>query len=636
MISRDDAVPAELLRGHKAGASYRTDGTVSLLLTTMLTALMMLAFLGPLGAEAKCNPKQDTSCCRDLKTGRRQCEMWTMVSPERCESDKFVKKCRASCHAEYPLMGYCEPSPASLTSLQNKIDDQATEIGELRSRIEAIVSASGATDVQAQMVGVKEEVAETKALLQAQMVGVKEEVAETKALLQQLQQTVEDLEPSPPICNSYTSAGANTKEAATISLNPAVGGGWGQMLGAHTGTYTDALQDKCCSVCSSGSYGGVSYSFATDNTGNTATTCKGFRLAFIDDPSVGFYCQFTNAAQSKGFTASGSYTISTFYYESGESLYYLPSPPPPSPPPSPPPPVPPSAFADRAGLKAAVDAWTPPDNGPDPASVWDTSRVKDLSGETDNTGFFPRNFNGEITNWDTSAVTTMEYTFLGASAFNTELRWDTSKVATMRGTFLEAAKFNRQLVWDTSRVTDMEIMFRDDHDRPGMAFHPWPYAMNEVLCDDSCGGFSGAYWYAGDGVCDDGGPGSDYANCELGTDCLDCPERTFSGVSIVNWDVSNVWNFRDMFRGTALAGDNCLKEAISASWGAQNCLFWEEEDYGYGDLFDLGYPGWGDESPTCVGGDQGRRLDDEVPADTKVAALQAKNNELEEKPTAAQ
>jgi hypothetical protein len=38
------------------------------------------------------------------------------------------------------------------------------------------------------------------------------------------------------------------------------------------------------------------------------------------------------------------------------------------------------------------------------------------------------------------------------------------------------------------------------------------------LCSDTCR-------YAGDGACDDGGPGSSYAVCALGTDCTDCGAR---------------------------------------------------------------------------------------------------------------
>ena len=43
----------------------------------------------------------------------------------------------------------------------------------------------------------------------------------------------------------------------------------------------------------------------------------------------------------------------------------------------------------------------------------------------------------------------------------------------------------------------------------------WP---SGVLCTDTCR-------YAGDGACDDGGPGASYSLCELGTDCGDCGPR---------------------------------------------------------------------------------------------------------------
>ena len=39
-----------------------------------------------------------------------------------------------------------------------------------------------------------------------------------------------------------------------------------------------------------------------------------------------------------------------------------------------------------------------------------------------------------------------------------------------------------------------------------------------VLCSETCA-------YSDDGWCDDGGPGSDYALCPLGTDCIDCGPR---------------------------------------------------------------------------------------------------------------
>ena len=45
-----------------------------------------------------------------------------------------------------------------------------------------------------------------------------------------------------------------------------------------------------------------------------------------------------------------------------------------------------------------------------------------------------------------------------------------------------------------------------------------PTASNCVKCIDTC-------QFASDGACDDGGPGSQFSVCELGTDCTDCGPR---------------------------------------------------------------------------------------------------------------
>ena len=53
------------------------------------------------------------------------------------------------------------------------------------------------------------------------------------------------------------------------------------------------------------------------------------------------------------------------------------------------------------------------------------------------------------------------------------------------------------------------------------------------ICDDSCE-------FAGDGVCDDGGPDSEFAACDLGTDCSDCGPRESS---------AKVQKIKHVFRG---------------------------------------------------------------------------------------
>ena len=47
------------------------------------------------------------------------------------------------------------------------------------------------------------------------------------------------------------------------------------------------------------------------------------------------------------------------------------------------------------------------------------------------------------------------------------------------------------------------------------------------VCDDTCS-------WAGDGYCDDGGPGADFSLCALGSDCTDCGPRTGGGSVCAN------------------------------------------------------------------------------------------------------
>merc|ERR1719261_310332 len=42
--------------------------------------------------------------------------------------------------------------------------------------------------------------------------------------------------------------------------------------------------------------------------------------------------------------------------------------------------------------------------------------------------------------------------------------------------------------------------------------------MCHTRCVDTCG-------HSSDSLCDDGGPGAQYAMCQLGTDCTDCGRR---------------------------------------------------------------------------------------------------------------
>eukprot|EP00588_Corethron_pennatum_P033788 CAMPEP_0194348440 /NCGR_PEP_ID=MMETSP0171-20130528/106538_1 /TAXON_ID=218684 /ORGANISM="Corethron pennatum, Strain L29A3" /LENGTH=1064 /DNA_ID=CAMNT_0039115785 /DNA_START=105 /DNA_END=3299 /DNA_ORIENTATION=+ len=70
-------------------------------------------------------------------------------------------------------------------------------------------------------------------------------------------------------------------------------------------------------------------------------------------------------------------------------------------------------------------------------------------------------FNEDLTEWETSQVTSMKSLFLEASVFNGDISmWNVSKVKTMDNLFKRAASFNRDLsAWDISQVTSMNSLF---------------------------------------------------------------------------------------------------------------------------------------------------------------------------------
>ena len=60
------------------------------------------------------------------------------------------------------------------------------------------------------------------------------------------------------------------------------------------------------------------------------------------------------------------------------------------------------------------------------------------------------NFNGDITKWDVSEVTSMHEMFYGVGAFNQDIsNWDVSKVTDMLSMFQDVAAFNQDISnWD--------------------------------------------------------------------------------------------------------------------------------------------------------------------------------------------
>ena len=94
----------------------------------------------------------------------------------------------------------------------------------------------------------------------------------------------------------------------------------------------------------------------------------------------------------------------------------------------------------------------------------------DVSGVTKMGGLFGRlgckagggNFNGDISQWDTSNVTQMHTMFNGATLFNQDIsNWNVSKVTNMLYMFEGATSFNQDISgWNVSKVANMSYMFK--------------------------------------------------------------------------------------------------------------------------------------------------------------------------------
>ena len=95
----------------------------------------------------------------------------------------------------------------------------------------------------------------------------------------------------------------------------------------------------------------------------------------------------------------------------------------------------------------------------DAFTKWDVSKVTDMSYAFWGTWTA---FNGDLSQWNVSNVSSMEGMFAVTKIFNCDLsKWDTCKVTNMKNMFWNAQAFNQPLPWDTSRVTSMHTMFTE-------------------------------------------------------------------------------------------------------------------------------------------------------------------------------
>ena len=117
-------------------------------------------------------------------------------------------------------------------------------------------------------------------------------------------------------------------------------------------------------------------------------------------------------------------------------------------------------FNNASDLSAAVKLWKKNESSTielyGDISCWDVSNVTNM-----NYMFVNTSFNGDISNWDVTIVTNMEGMFDGATIFNQDISgWDVSNASNMNGMFGAAQSFNQDISgWNVSGVTDMEDMF---------------------------------------------------------------------------------------------------------------------------------------------------------------------------------
>ena len=170
-------------------------------------------------------------------------------------------------------------------------------------------------------------------------------------------------------------------------------------------------------------------------------------------------------------------------------------------------------------------------------SSWDVSNVTAMQYM-----FYEANsFNGDISDWNVSGVGDMSYMFRKANLFNGDISsWNVSMVINMRGMFWEAAAFNSDLSnWDVSNVNDMGNMFYDADSFNG-DISTWN--VSNVL------NMYYLFWGADSFNGDISAWNVSMLNSMTG---MFFNAKSFNG-DISGWDVSNVQSMSKMFYGASL------------------------------------------------------------------------------------
>jgi len=180
-----------------------------------------------------------------------------------------------------------------------------------------------------------------------------------------------------------------------------------------------------------------------------------------------------------------------------------------------------------------------------PLRNWDTSKVTDMSYmfyDTDR-------FNQDISHFVTSSVTTMESMFKWGDSFNQDLiTWDTSSVTTMKELFYGQSNFNGDVSnWDTSNVTDMTRLFQTCKKFTGDV-SAWDTSsvtnMHGTFCDN--------YLFQ-----------SDLSNWDVSkvTDMGQMFQSTCYATIPTSWDTSKVTHMNAMFHNHGF-GEECAQNSV--------------------------------------------------------------------------
>ena len=171
----------------------------------------------------------------------------------------------------------------------------------------------------------------------------------------------------------------------------------------------------------------------------------------------------------------------------------------------------------------------------------DTSEITDMSnlfGDIVN-NIYKINF--DVSKWDVSNVTNMEFMFLNCKSFEGKCleNWNVSNVENMKYMFYSCKDFDCDLSsWDVSKVKDMDNMFDGCKKFEGKGLENWDVSNVEIS----------SFMFV---KCEN-------LNCDLSKwdvrniirmSSMFSYCKKFDGKSIENWDVSNVVSLRNMFKG---------------------------------------------------------------------------------------